>query len=82
MTDNKEYYICVTPFFPTPKKWQGAYVLDQVKAIKRNSNYEVLVFKTCTINEKQEDYIIDDIKVHTIKPPLSMYDGINRGLIV
>lgn len=70
--------------FPTPKKWQGAYVLDQVKAIKRNSNYEVLVFKTCTINEKQEDYIIDDIKVHTIKPllmPSYILNGATEGII-
>ena len=41
MTDNKEYYICVTPFFPTPKKWQGAYVLDQVNFFKQKTAYEI-----------------------------------------
>lgn len=68
--NNKKYYICVTPFFPSPTRWQGAYVLDQVKAIQRNSDYEVLVFKTCALNDKQNDYTIDGIKVHAIRPLL------------
>ena len=41
----KNIYLEVTPFFPSPSSWRGAYILDQVKAIQRNSDYEVLVFK-------------------------------------
>ena len=67
---NQKYYICVTPFFPSPEHWQGAYVLDQVKAIQRNSNYDVVVFKTCALNDRQPDYTIDGITVHTIRPLL------------
>ena len=49
-------YIIITPFFPSPKSWRGAYVLDQVKAIQHNADYEVMVFKPGT-----EDYEIEGI---------------------
>lgn len=57
-----KYYICVTPFFPSPSSWRGAYVLDQVKAIQRNADYEVMVFKPGT-----EDYEVEGIRVHGFK---------------
>lgn len=59
---HKKYYICVTPFFPSQDNWRGAYVLDQVKAITRNSNYEVIVFKP-----GNNDYEIDGIKVYCFR---------------
>lgn len=85
MTDNKtQYYICVTPFFPAPGRWQGAYVLDQVKAISRNSGYEVIVFKTCGLGDRQSDYVIDGITVHTIHPllmPSYILNGLTEGIV-
>lgn len=63
-------YIVVTPFFPSPERWQGSYVLDQVKAIQRNSDFEVIVFKTNTINFHESDYEIDGVKVHCFNPLL------------
>ena len=58
-------YIVVTPFFPTPNSWRGAYVLDQVKAIMRNSDYDVRVFMGG--NKRDSDYEIDGIKVYRYK---------------
>ena len=80
----KKYYICVTPFFPSPVRWQGAYVLDQVKAIQRNSNYEVVVFKTNPLGLKEDDYEMDGIKVHVIRPflmPSYILNGLTEGLV-
>ena len=57
-----KYYICVTPFFPSPCSWRGAYVFDQVKAIQRNSDYDVMVFKPGA-----EDYEMEGIRVYGIK---------------
>lgn len=74
----KKYYICVTPFFPSPGNWRGAYVLDQVKAIRRNSNYEVVVFMA----GKGEDYQIDGITVHYYKTrelPSNILNGFFNG---
>lgn len=68
--NEKPIYLCITPFFPSPSRWQGAYVLDQMKAIMRNSDFEVIVFKTNPLNCKEEDYEIDGIKVKVIRPLL------------
>lgn len=84
MTENKKFYICVTPFFTSPTHWQGAYVLDQVKAIKRLSGYNVVVVKTLTFGEEQPDYVIDGIKVHTIKPllmPSYILNGLTEKIV-
>lgn len=80
----KRYYICVTPFFPSSIRWQGGYVLDQVKAIQRNSNYEVIVFKTNPLGLKEDDYEIDGIKVYPIRPllmPSYILNGMTEGLV-
>lgn len=72
-------YICVTPFFPSSSHWQGAYVLDQVKAIQRNSNYEVVVFKPTTLRNEVKSYEVDGITVHlfpTIQTPSYIFNGI------
>ena len=77
---SKKYYICVTPFFPTPNSWRGAYVLDQVKAIMRDSDYEVRVFMGG--NKKDFDYEIDGIKVYRYKTrelPSNILNGISNG---
>lgn len=74
----------MTPFFPSPSHWQGAYVLDQVKAIKRLSGYNVVVVKTLTFGEEQPDYVIDGIKVHTIKPllmPSYILNGLTEKIV-
>lgn len=54
-----DFYICITPFFPSPNSWRGAYVYDQVKAIQRNSNLKIIIFKP-----GNEDYVIDGISVY------------------
>jgi glycosyltransferase involved in cell wall biosynthesis len=67
-------YIIITPFFPSPKSWRGAYVLDQVKAIQHNADYEVMVFKPGT-----EDYEIEGIRVYgfkTLQTRSFLFEGI------
>lgn len=40
----KPVYIVVTPFFPSPHDWSGAYCYDFVQALLRNGKYDVRVF--------------------------------------
>lgn len=71
-------YICVTPFFPSPEAWQGAYVLDQVKAIAKNSDFEVIVFKPTTGRDKRKSYEVDGVTVHLFpsrQTPSYMFNG-------
>lgn len=77
---NKYYYLCVTPFFPSPGNWRGAYVLDQVKALQRNSDYDVRVFVGGGKNDS--DYEIDGITVYRYKTremPSNILNGIFNG---
>lgn len=75
----KPIYLVVTPFFPSPTRWQGAYVLDQVKAISRNSDYEVVVIRPQSSKFDTEEYEVDGIKVHRfsiISTPSYFFNGI------
>lgn len=77
-------YLCITPFFPSSSNWRGTYVLDQVKAIQRNSDYKVIVFKTNLINQYEEDYEIEGITVYTIRPflmPSYILNGLTENLV-
>lgn len=79
---NKQLYICVTPFFPSPESWRGAYVWDQVKAIERNSDYEVIVFKPTNIRDKRKEYEVNGTKVYlypTLQSPSYLFNGIFNG---
>lgn len=61
-----KYYICITPFFPEPDYFVGPYVLDQVKAIKRNSDYEVIVMKPFSAlhPKPNQEYEYEGVKVY------------------
>lgn len=79
-----KYYLCVTPFFPSPNSWRGAYVLDQVKAIERHSEYKVVVFLTHSLNNRIADYVLDGIQVYSFRPPLMpsyILNGLTEGLV-
>ena len=57
-------YLVVTPFFPEPDNFRGPYVLDQVKAIQRISDYRVVVIKPYPFGKKSSDYEIDGMRVY------------------
>lgn len=61
----KKYYVCITPFFPTPESFRGPYVLDQVKAIARNSDYNVVVMVPRSFCKRGgTDYEVGGVKVY------------------
>ena len=57
-------YLSITPFFPTNLAFQGPFILDQVKAIQRNSDYKVVVMKPKRWFSKEEDYVYEGIEVY------------------
>lgn len=76
-------YLCITPFFPSPDNWRGAYIHDQVKAIARNSDYDVHVFKIGPFPQKGIDYTIDGVTVHYVQGvwlPSYLFNGITDGI--
>ena len=55
----KPIYIVVTPFFPSPESWRGAYCLDFVKALMREGTFDVRVF----VPGGGPDYDLDGVHV-------------------
>ncbi len=56
----KPIYLYVTPFFPSPESWRGAYSVNFVNGLLANGEYDVRVF-TCG---KGPDYTYQGICVH------------------
>lgn len=80
---SKPIYLVVTPFFPSPSHWQGPFVLDQVKAIKRTNLYRVVVFKSCGLRHRELSYQYDGIDVHFVPSfftPSYLFNGLGGNL--
>ncbi|MBR3744620.1 MAG: glycosyltransferase family 4 protein [Bacteroidales bacterium] len=65
--NKKKIYLVITPFFPEPDSFRGPYVLDQVKALMRVSEYQVVVMKPCAPWHRAMDYEIDGVTVHRFR---------------
>lgn len=81
----KNIYLEITPFFPTKENFRGPYIYDQVKAIKDNSDFEVIVIKPISIFDKniEENYIYQTIKVYNFivyDLPSSILPGLFHNL--
>ncbi len=65
----RKIYLQLTPFFPTPERFYGPYIYDQVKAIERKGEYEVIVIKFHSLYRKieSESYIYQGIRVYNFK---------------
>lgn len=77
------YYIIVTPFFPTHDSFRGPFIYDQVKALMRVRDYEVVVFKPTSLSDKRRYYEYDGIKVYLfpmLQSPSYLFNGSLNGL--
>lgn len=63
----KSTYLYITPFFPSPDSWRGAYCLDFVKALRKTRpDVRIEVF----VAGDGDDYEIDGVKVWRFKERL------------
>lgn len=68
MKDKKPVYLFVTPFFPRPESWRGAFCYDFVKALMRQGKYDVRVFVHWRKGEGSPvDYEYHGIKVYRFR---------------
>lgn len=73
-----KYYLVVTPFFPTPESFRGPFIYDISRAIERNSNYNVVVFKSETDSSDTGTYTYGGVTVHTFRTretPSYLFNG-------
>lgn len=78
-------YLVITPFFPTPSSFRGPYVLDQVKALQRLSDFKVVVLKPKPWYVKSEDYAYESVKVYrfsSFELPSNILPGLFNALSV
>lgn len=76
MRATKEYYLVIANLFPSENSFRGSYIYDQVKAIERNSNLEVIVLKPIPFFNKSNDYEFDGVKVYSFvdyNPPSNLW---------
>lgn len=76
-------YLVITPFFPSKDNFRGPYVLDQVKAIEKQSDYQVIVLKPKSLFSNLQDYEFEGVKVHYFKRvvlPSNILPGLFKGL--
>lgn len=80
---SKKLYITITPFFPTNESFRGPYIYDQVRAIEKNSDYQVIVFKPKQFWKKIQDYEYEGVKVYyfnSFEMPSYILNGLTNGI--
>lgn len=80
MEETKKIYLEITPFFPTEDSFRGAYIYDQVKALRRTGRFsEILVLRPAKIFNKEKYYEYQGIRVYYfpwIESPSYILNGI------
>tara|TARA_B100000963_G_scaffold126983_1_gene110818 strand:- start:3362 stop:4513 length:1152 start_codon:yes stop_codon:yes gene_type:complete len=73
-------YVIITPFFPSLTSFRGSYLLDQAIAIKKKSNYNIIVIiLSHYFNKVNYDYEIEGIECKTFNIydlPFFIFPGI------
>jgi len=75
----KKIYLVFTPFFPSKESFRGSYIYDQVKAIKNEGSYDVVVFKPIPFYSQIKDYTFEGVHVFHFKVndlPSAIFPGI------
>ena len=60
-------YLVLTPFFPSKANFVGSYILDQLKQIRRQSNFNIQIVKIVSLFSKEKDYFFEDFSIKIFK---------------
>lgn len=61
---NQPIYLFIVPFFPSTISHGGSYLYDQVSAVVRNSDYNVIVLEPKRLCSIEKDYEFGGVKVY------------------
>lgn len=62
------YYIVITPYYPSPERFNGSFVHDQVKAIRASKLFkDVIIFKTSSNLKNGENYHFDGETINNLE---------------
>lgn len=74
----KDIYLVVTPFFPTNSSFRGPFIYDQVNALRRNSDYDIIVLQPTNNKDQRTSYNYFEEKVFLFKTkqtPSNLFTG-------
>jgi glycosyltransferase involved in cell wall biosynthesis len=67
MDNEPQYYLVITPFFPSAESFRGPFVFDQVNAIRQAGEYIPVVLKPKPWYSKGTDYTFEGVRVYYFK---------------
>lgn len=79
----RKKYIVVTPFFPSEGNFRGAFIHDQVKALRRLTDFDIIIYRPLQPWQTGYDYVYDGFQVRFFKAALTpshLFSGIFNGL--
>lgn len=59
----RNYYLILTPYFPSDENFVGPFIYDQVKALEANSQFDIIVIKT-GVSVSSNSYLYQGQIVH------------------
>ena len=68
-------YLLITPYFPSENDFRGSYILDQAKAIRKLSNYDIKIIKLCNEDGNYEYEGFEIIQLKTLHLPSNILPG-------
>ncbi|SHL15492.1 glycosyltransferase family 4 protein [Flavobacterium xanthum] len=81
----KRIYLIITPFFPSQESFRGPYIYDQVVAIQKEGNYDVVVLKPKQFYSNKKDYKYEGVNVfffNVYDLPSAMFPGLFNILAI
>jgi len=67
MVEKSKIYLVLTPFFPSKESFVGSYILDQLKQIRIQSNFNIQIVKVVSLFSNEKDYYFDNFSVKIFK---------------
>ena len=83
MVKENKIYLVLTPFFPSKENFVGSYILDQLKQIRRQSNFNIKIVKIVSLFSKEKDYFFEDFSIKIFKMidfPFFIFPGIFNNI--
>ena len=67
-------------FFPSKNVHNGSYIFDQIKEIKKQTDFEIIIVKVSSLFSKEKDYIFKGLNVSVFKIISAIFSFLNKSI--
>ena len=64
---NNNTYLVITPIFPSNNSFRGSYIFDQIKELRIQTNFNIVVVKVVSLFSCEKDYIFNGFSIKIFK---------------